>query len=327
VIIAIVVILVFLAGPFYVLEEGEQAIVIRFGEIVSSTADAGLKLKAPVVDTVVRFPERILSWDGDPRRVPTAENQFIWVDTTGRWRISDPALFYESVQTLEGAFGRLDGIMDSSVRTTIAENSLSEAVRNSNVIFEIEREQAIPDTEVVATEEDGDASGFVEELESLVVTDIDQPRVRKGRRTLANEMFESAAAVTPDFGIELIDLVVRQIRYSEELTQSVYDRMVSERNRIASAYRSFGEGRKQEILGQLDNERRAILSRAYEESETIRGEADAEAASIYSGAYSADPEFFEFWRSVESYRRTLPRFRKTLTTDLEYFDFLYSATP
>jgi len=130
--------------------------------------------------------------------------------------------------------------------------------------------------------------------------------------------------MVPEYGIELIDVVTRQIRYSNELTQSVYARMIKERNQIAQAFRSEGEGRKAEWLGKMDNEKRSILSAAYNRAETIRGTADAEAARIYADAYNRDRTFFDFWRAVESYRSTLPQFEKTLSTDMEYFRYLYS---
>jgi membrane protease subunit HflC len=130
--------------------------------------------------------------------------------------------------------------------------------------------------------------------------------------------------MVPEYGIELIDVVTRQIRYSNELTQSVYARMIRERNQIAQYFRSQGEGRKAEWLGKMDNEKRSLLSAAYSQAETIRGTADAEAARIYADAYNRDRTFFEFWRAIESYRTTMPKFEKTLTTDMEYFRYLYS---
>jgi membrane protease subunit HflC len=318
VVIAVVVVVFFMLGPLYVVEEGEQAIVIRFGEIVNSEREAGLKFKTPVVDNVVKYPKRILSWDGDPRRIPTQENQFIWVDTTARWQITDPELFYASVTNLEAAYSRLDDVIESAVRTVITSNQLHEAVRDTNIINEIEREQPV-ESEIEELDEEG-----IEQIADLVDINQQQQTVNRGRQELSTEMFESAAEVTPDFGIQLIDIIVRQIRYSEDLTESVYDRMVSERRRIAQAYRSYGEGRKQQILGELENERQQIISDAERQAQEIRGEADAEAAQIYSEAYQQDPEFFEFWRAISSYEQTLPRFRKTLTTDMDYFNFLYS---
>jgi membrane protease subunit HflC len=130
--------------------------------------------------------------------------------------------------------------------------------------------------------------------------------------------------MVPEYGIELIDVVARQIRYSDELTQSVYARMIKERNQIAQAFRSDGEGKKAEWMGRMDNERRSLLSAAYEKAETIRGTADAEATRIYAEAYTQDWNFFDFWRAVESYRTTLPKFDKTLSTGMDYFRYLYS---
>ena len=317
VVAAVLLIVLMLLGPVYVLEEGEQSVVTRFGAIVSSQSDAGLKFKMPVVDTVLKYPKKILSWDGDAQRIPTAENQFIWVDTTARWKIVDPIKFYESVTTLEQGWSRLDDVIDSSVRTVIAENPLNEAVRNSNLINELNREEAI-----AIGGEDAEATGFDELLKANFTATLYED-VTKGREVLSDAMFAAASKLTAQFGIELIDILIRQIRYSDDLTESVYNRMIKERRQIAEFYRSYGEGKKAEWLGKLDNERRSVLSGAYEKSETIKGTADAEATRIYSAAYGDNAEFFEFWRSIESYKKVLPNFRKTLTTDMEYFKYLY----
>ncbi len=319
VVIAVVVIVFLILGPFYVLQEGEQAVIIRFGEIVRTADDAGLKIKTPFVDNVVKYPERTMSWDGQPRLFPTAEQQFIYVDTTARWRIVDPRAFYQRLITVNQAYGLLDDVLESAVANVIAANAIHEAVRSSNIINELDRADApVPDT---AEEVEG-----IEQIADLIVTVEEQDPVEKGRDVLSQEMLSRASDEAEDWGIELIDVVIRQIRYSEELTASVYDRMISERQRIARAYRSLGEGRKEQILGELEREKNRILSAAFAEAEDIRGQADATAARTYSDAYSQDPEFFEFWRAVESYRDTLPRFSKTLTTDLDYFNFLYSES-
>ncbi len=317
VILIILFILLFAAGPFYILEEGEQAVVTRFGAIVKVETEAGLKIKLPMVDNVVRYSKKLVSWDGDAQRIPTAENQFIWVDTTARWRISDPALFYESVTTLENAWARMDDIIDSSVRTVIAENLLREAVRDSNYINTL-RETAIKDTSVEDTQESNVAQVMASDEEQKIYETVD-----KGRQLLSEEMFDKASKIIPQFGIILEDIVIRQIRYSDDLTESVYNRMITERNQVAQRYRSTGEGLKAEWFGKLENEQRSVLSQAYETSEVIKGEADAEATRIYAEATRQDPEFYEFWRSIESYRKTLPRFSKTLSTDMDYFQYLY----
>ena len=320
VIIAVAIIIFLILGPFYIVEEGEQAVVVRFGDIIKSTTDAGLHIKTPIVDTVVKYPKRIMSWDGQPRLFPTEEQQFIFVDTTARWRIVDPELFYERLTTIDSAFGRLDDVIESAMATIIAQNPIYEAVRTTNIINEIDRGGA------VAVEAVGDAVEGIEQIADLIITVEKQESLEKGRTVLSDEVLVDAGRVVKDFGMELIDVVVRQIRYSDDLTNSVYDRMVSERQRIARAYRSLGEGRKEQILGELEREKNRIISEAFATSEQIRGEADAVAAQTYSTSYRQDADFFEFWRAIESYRQTLPRFQKTLTTDLEYFKYLYSET-
>ena len=319
VVVGIILVIFVALGPLYVVSEGEQAVVLRFGEIVDTQTTAGLKFKTPVVDNVVKYSSKVLSWDGDPRRVPTAQNQFIWVDTTARWQIDDPELFYASVTTMQQGYSRLDDIIESAVRSVVSRNSLEEAVRSTNLINEIEREAPVS---AEAAGDQIDEEGF-EEIASLIDVDQNQPEISRGRRALSTEMQELASETAPSYGVELIDIVIRQIRYSDDLTESVYDRMVSERRQIAQAYRSYGQGRKQEILGQMERERAQIISGARREAETIRGTADANAAAIYSSAYEQSPGFFEFWRAVQSYEGTLPRFRKTLSTDMDYFRFLH----
>ena len=315
VVIIIVILGLFIAGPLFVVNEGEQAVVVQMGRLVRVITDAGLHVKIPFIDEVVRYPKRIMAWDGEAKSMPTREKQYIFVDITARWRISDPQKFYESISTVDAAYSKLAEIIDSEVRTVVAENYLRESVRNSNIIME--RTSSV------------DALGLGDEIDPNIITSSIQPDsehepITRGRRQLAEEILARSRRMVPEYGIELIDVVTRQIRYSNELTQSVYARMIKERNQIAQAFRSEGEGRKAEWLGRMDNEKRSILSAAYNRAETIRGTADAEATRIYAEAYSRDRTFFDFWRAVESYRTTLPKFEKTLTTDMEYFRYLYS---
>jgi membrane protease subunit HflC len=315
VIIAVVFIGVFVAGPLFVIEEGQQAVVVQMGRIVKVVTKAGLYLKVPFIDEVVRYPKKIMTWDGEQKSIPTREKQYIWVDVTARWRIADPQKFYESNSTIEAALSRLAEVIDSEVRTVTAENYFRESVRNSNIIMDR-----------VGTLDDFGIGDEIDPslLESSITPDTNYEPIDKGRRQLAEEILARSRRMVPEYGIELIDVVTRQIRYSDELTPSVYARMIKERNQIAQAIRSEGEGRKAVLLGRMDNERMSIRSAAYNRSETIRGEADAEAARIYADAYNRDRDFFDFWRAIESYRQTMPKFDKTLTTDMDYFRYLYS---
>ena len=316
VVIAVIVIGIMVAGPFYVIEEGEQAVIVQMGRIVGVRTEAGLHLKAPFIDDVVRYPKRIMAWDGEQKSIPTKEKQYIMVDITARWRIADPQKFYESISTIDAAYSKLGEVIDSEVKTVTAENYFRESVRNSDIIME--RADAI------------DNLGIGDEIDPSLIQSSIQPDtnyepIEKGRRRLAEEILLRSRRMVPEYGIELIDIVSRQIRYNDELTQSVYARMIKERNQIAMAIRSEGEGRKAALLGRMDNERMSIRSAAYNRAETIRGTADAEASRIYADAYNRDRNFFDFWRAVESYRTTLPKFSKTLSTNMEYFRYLYSS--
>ena len=309
---AAVVVIFLMMGPFYIINEGYQAVVTRFGGIVSTHTEAGLYFRIPFIDQVTTYPKLVLSLDGDSQRIPTKENQFIIVDTTSRWKITSPAKFYQSFKTLDNAYNKLSDIIDSSTRTVITQNRLSEIVRSSNIINER--------TAIQADDKDEETK----EIESLVNVNNVNESVSKGRNELCRQMTAEANKLVPEYGIELIDIVPRKIKYSDELTESVYNRMIKERNQVAQAYRSLGEGKKAEWMGKLENEKRTIQSEAYRKSEEIKGEADAKAARIYAEAYNKDPEFYNFWKSMESYKSTLKDSNATYSTNMDYFKYLYS---
>ncbi len=310
VVVVLVLLLVIPVSPisaFYTVKEGEQVLVTRFGKVVDTETEAGLKVKIPVIDTPMYFPKKLITWDAESRIYPTLEKQNIYVDATARWRIADLETFYVTLKTPSAANDRLNNYIADSIRGVISTNSLSEAVRNTNNIN-------------LETEVNAEDQNIIEELNA---TQKVYPVIYRGRDALSEEITRRTRNVAEANGIEIIDITIRQIRY-EDLEQSVYERMIQERLQVAAAYRSNGEGKKAEWLGRLDNEKRKILSEAYAESEKIKGEADAEAVTIYGDAYSQDVAFFEFWRSIESYKQVLPGIEKTLSTDFDYFQYLYS---
>jgi len=305
------VLFVIILNPLYIVQEGEQAVVTRFGEIVYDTGDAGLHVRIPFIDIVHVYPKKIMSLEGDSQRIPTRENQFIIVDTTSRWKIANPVKFYEAVTDVNTAYSRISDIVDSSVRTVITSSKLNEVVRNSNLINELQHRENFAlgaETQEI-------------ELDEITTDKVVHEPITRGRRALSNEMADIAREKVLEFGIDLIDIVPRQIKYSDELTESVYNRMIKERNQIAETFRSTGEGKKAEWMGKLENEKRSLLSEAYNRAEEIKGTADAEASRIYARAYSKDPEFFSFWKSIESYQKTVPQFEKVLSTDMDYFRY------
>jgi membrane protease subunit HflC len=295
-----------LSGAFYTLEEGQQAIVLQFGRPVGEPVTAaGLHVKLPLVQDVRRFEERLLTWDGDPNQIPTKGREFIWIDTTARWRIADAKRFLESVATEAGAQSRLDDIVDSVVRDQVSGSELAELVR-SRSWQPSERELLEQATE--------------EERKELT------KQLARGREEITRAILTEARRITPQYGIELVDVRIKRLNYVESVREKVYARMVSERQRIAARFRSEGEGRSAEILGEMNKELRQIGSAAYRRAQAIRGGADAEATRIYGAAYGQDPEFYAFSRTLEAYRESQNgNSVLILTTDSEYYRYLKDA--
>lgn len=304
-------VVVLLAGnAFYTLDETEQAIITQFGEpIGKSIRDAGLHIKTPFIQKVTIFDKRILAWDGDPNQIPTEDKKYIWVNTFARWHIVDPLKFYQSVNNELAARSRLDDIIDGVTRDIIAQNPLIEVVRDSN------REMKI----IV----EGD-SGSVEPVAGLQAVET----ISKGRTKIMDVILAKVSETVPQYGIEVIDVRIKHIIYIEEVLQKVYERMISERKRIAEKYRSEGQGERAKIEGQREKDLQAITSEAYKQAQLIKGAADARAAKIYADAFNRDPEFYSFLQTLESYRSTLnANSTMFLKTDSDFLKYLKSTTP
>jgi membrane protease subunit HflC len=304
-----VILFILITNSFYKLGEGEQAIITQFGRPVGGAVkDAGLHFKIPMIQALHRFEKRILNWDSSADQIPTADKKYIWLDTTARWRIVDPLRFYTSVGNVRGAQTRLDDIIDSASRDIVSSFVLVEVVRNSNRILE-KREEG-PDSDVVS-------GGEEEEIEAIIEI------VEVGREGLTKMILARASELVPQYGIELLDVQVKRLNYIEDVRKKVYERMISERQRIASKYRSEGEGKNAEIVGMKDKELNRIYSEAYRKSETLRGEADAAATKIYAKAYNQDAEFYSFLKTLDVYKNTVgENNRVILTTDTELYKYL-----
>lgn len=283
---------------FYVLREGQQAVITQFGRPVGqSILTAGLKFKLPVIQKVQYFDKRILVWDGDPNQIPTNDKTFIYMDNTARWRIVDPLRFLQAVGTERRAMTLLGDILDGTVRDLVNKNDLIEIIRSSDWSPDF-MASTIQSRDLVAP-----------------------PKV--GRDRISHMVLEAASKITPQYGIELMDVMFKRVNYIESVRLKVYDRMISERKRIAAEKRSTGEGLKAEILGRVDRELAEITSKARREATEIRGAADAEATKIYGEAYSGHVEFFAFQKSLESYRNIITKNTSLiLSSDSDLFHYL-----
>ncbi len=306
VLIAIAVITVW--QSFYILNEGEQAVVLQFGRPVGEPVrEAGLNVKLPFIQEVRRFEKRLLIWDGDPNQIPTAGREFIWVDATARWRITDPLKFLQNVASEAGAQSRLDDIIDSVIRDLVSSNPLVELVRSST--------WQTPDPAAL--------EATTEEQEKELKKEI-----TLGREGITRAVLKEVSKIVPQYGIEVVDVRIKRLNYVESVREKVYARMISERKRIAAQFRSEGEGQSAEIIGNMEKELRGIRSEAYRQVQEIRGRADAEATKIYGGAYGRDPEFYSFSRTLESLKENNSKNSVlVLTTESDYYKYLRRATP
>ncbi|MBI4178824.1 protease modulator HflC [bacterium] len=295
----VLVLLVFLAlfSAAFVVTEGQTVIVTQFGQFVRTASTAGLYWKIPFVQTVRYFDRRILEWDGEANQMPTKDKKFIWVDATARWRITDPLIFYQRLKNEVYAQSRLDDILDNATRDIVTGMVQFETVRMSNRPMQFLDEAILPE-------------------------EARQP-IKLGRNQITRLILERAREGVKDFGIEIVDLQIKRINYNQDVQASVYQRMISERTRIAKRTRSEGEGERQKILGKMEQELKRISSEGYRQAIEIRGRADALATKIYAESYSQDPPFYEFLRSLETYRRTMDdKTTLILTTDNKYLKYL-----
>lgn len=292
----------------YTLDETEQAVVLQFGDPVGQPiTEPGLHWKTPFIQEVRRFEKRLLAWDGDPNQIPTRGREFISIDTTARWRIVDPLKFLQSVTDTTGAQSRLDDIIDSVVRDKISGSDLVEIVRSA-------------DWKV--TERDLEAVEVPVDDEQRALT----TEVKKGRKQLTREIVREASKRMPQYGIELVDVRIKRLNYIADVREQVFNRMVSERERIAAQFRSEGQGEASRIRGETSRELARIRSEAKRKAEIVRGEADAEATAIYNAAYGKDPDFYRFFRTLESYGNTLGEHTVLMIgTDSDYFRYLKEA--
>jgi len=293
-IIIVIALIVTVANGFYILEEGKQAVITQFGRPVGQpVTEAGLHFKTPYIQEATYFEKKILIWDGDPNQIPTNDKTFVYLDVTARWRISDPLVFLQAVNNETRAQSILDDIIDGTVRDLVNKNDLVEIIRSSDF-----------------------------SPETMTNSAVEVEKLQFGRDKISSMIHKTASNITPQYGIELVDVLFKRVNYIETVRLKVYDRMISERKRIAAEKRSFGEGQKAEIMGKVERELKVIISTANREAEEIKGKADAEASKIYADAYNQDPEFYSFTKSMESYKAAVGQNTNLIiSSDSEFYKF------
>lgn len=296
----------------YTVDETEQVVVTQFGKVVGDPKiKPGLYFRLPFLQNANYFPKNLLQWDGDPGQIPTLDKKFIWVDSFARWKITDPVKFFQTVSNTISAQGRLDDIIDPAVRNAVTSYPLNETVRRTNRVldtFEVGLGDNVVESEDKAEEEQVQEGRF---------------NIRIGRQKITEGIQRQAQPKLEPFGIELVDVKIKRVNYTEQVRESVYGRMIAERKQIAEKFRSEGKGEAQKILGDKERELKLITSEAYRTAQEIKGHAEAEATRLYAEAFSSDPEFYSFQKTLEVYNEALDdKSTVVLSTDSEFFKFM-----
>ena len=283
----------------YTVQEKEQVVVTQFGRPVGEPVlTPGINFKIPFIQTANFFEKRYMEWDGEPNQITTKDKKFIYVDTYARWQITDPLQFFKRLTNERGAQSRLDDILDGATRNFIAKNNIEEAVRSSNR------------TPISAD------SMLRDSLAPILV----------GREQIQKQILKEANIQTADLGIVVLDFRFKRINYVQEVQDQVFERMKSERFRIADKFRSEGQGAASRINGQKERDLKEIQSVAFRQAEEIMGDADGKAAAIYASAYnksSQSKSLYAFLKSMETFENTFSsKTSVILNTDNELYKFL-----
>lgn len=297
--------LILLGSSLYTVSETEQIIVTQFGGPVGEPVkESGIHFKIPIIQRINRLEKRALEWDGRPNEMPTKDKTYIVVDTFARWQIVDAKQYFLRLREERSAQSRLDDVLGSETRTTIAKHELIEIVRTTK------DRQPVRD------------SSFQEIPGSLGML----YEINYGREKLEEEIYKNASEKLKDFGIELLDVRFKRINYNSSVQSRIFARMISERQQIAERFRSEGAGEAAKILGKKERDLLEIESKAYKSIQEIRGQADARATEIYAKAFNQNQQaidFYEFSKMMETYPEMLDKESMLiLTTDSDAFKFL-----
>lgn len=290
----------------FVVIEWEQVVVTQFGKPVGEPiTEPGLHFKSPFVQEATYFEKRILEWDGEPRNVLTSDKETIMVNTCARWRIVDALQFYRSLRTISRGQGVLDEQIGSAVQKIIKTHPLMEVLRDGDR----ELKYTTPELEEI------------EKKKNIAV--------QIGRTAVVAKIEKMAAeGLRKQYGMELVDVQIKQLNYVPEVIAKIYLRMKSERKRIKDRYESEGKRRKEEIEGAIEREKAKLESEGYRISKEITGQADADALAIYANAYERDPEFYSFLKTLETYEKTVGETTHLiLSTDNELYRYLKDSMP
>lgn len=283
-------VMVALLQSAFIVSQTQQALITRFGDIQRVVKEPGLDFKVPFIDSVEYFDNRLLEFNAQPQEFITRDlvsdvQERVVIDAFVRYRIIDPVRFYQAVRSESNLESRLGSVVIANMRKIIAQNSLSDLLSAKRVEIMQEIKKAV---------------NFQAQSETVEEFAAETPE-GQAKRTRRQ-----------GFGIQVVDVRILRADLPEDISQSTFERMRKNFTKEAQRFRAEGEEKALQIRSNADRERTEILAQAQKESETIRGEGDGAAAKIYSEAFSKDPGFYGFYRSMQAYRKALKQDDTTL---------------
>ena len=302
--VLVILALIVITQSLFVVQETEQVVVTRFGDVQSVHTSPGLYFKAPFVDSVINYDRRLLRIDAPPSQFLDRDINILEIDVYGRFRINDPRAFLQTLTTEENARSILAQRINSSLRAEVAERSREEIIGGD---VELD-EGGEPVT-------DDEGNSRVQPTNSR--TELLQDVIAAVQANLAQE--------DPSFGVEMIDIRVKRADFPQEVAGRIFERMRSDREKISRRLRAEGEEEARTRRAAADRDVEVILAGADRDASRLRGDGEAQAISILAESLNKDPEFFSFRRSLDAYKAFLnQRTTVILSSDAPIFRFLQS---
>ena len=302
--VLVILALIIITQSLFIVQETEQVVVTRFGDVQSVHTSPGLYFKAPFVDSVINYDRRLLRIDAPPSQFLDRDINILEIDVYGRFRINDPRAFLQTLTTEENARSILAQRINSSLRAEVAERSREEIIGGD---VELD-ESGEPVT-------DDEGNSRVQPTNSR--TELLQDVIAAVQANLAQE--------DPSFGVEMIDIRVKRADFPQEVAGRIFERMRSDREKISRRLRAEGEEEARTRRAAADRDVEVILAGADRDASRLRGDGEAQAISILAESLNKDPEFFSFRRSLDAYKAFLnQRTTVILSSDAPIFRFLQS---
>ena len=310
-IVAVVVILFVVTNTLYTTQENEYKVVKQFGKIVETRDSAGLGVKLPFIQTVNSVPKAVQIYDLPASEVITSDKKTMIVDAYVLWKVVDAKSYTQSLNaSVSTAQGRIDVIVYNAIKTTISSMTQEELIASRDTSVKIEANEAsFEDVEI------NDIASSVTDEEGNIIDEADDSKV--DIIVISDRLLNCIGNQCNQYGIEITNIKIKVLDLPNENKEAVYERMITERNNIAAAYKAQGESEAQIIKNTTDAEVAVMLSEAQAKADATVAEGEAEYMRILSEAYNDESkaDFYMFSLALDALKQSIAEGNTTLFLD------------